>query len=966
MATASCSSFVGTASSITNYARLGLATQNELPDILRELLLIKEPPHLLEVHLNINSFLSRNLRAHEWNIIRSVRTSQYKEFDVPLMYKLIRNLNLVPCPTQGWDNQTPPSLTEITVGDDIERIRRIRNEIVHRGNTNVLGHELADYFSSFKDIAKRLEVTLMLSNRKFVSKMENVETCCIDKDTEQHYIKRLTELEKYETELVMNFAEVRKDIDLLRLQMTDQVSNSQKKIHNVTAEQEEVIPKHIRDQIKKEIEKWKQDDMKYVPTKASWYVFSLLKKENCVTVVGSPGVGKTAVIRHVALKMKEIGYTVIPITIPTDIRDFYQPGRQTVFVVDDMCGNFTANKQLIDNWKQLLGVVDNIVLDNCKIIVSCRSQVYKDNKCCVLAQFRSCECNLISNDLLLSTDERIQIAKAHLGKHGNNISETILLQYDFFPLLCFLYSRQKNTDIDDFFSKPFVVFQKELNSLWNEGKVGQSKICGLVLCVVYNNKLDEKYLTSMDPCVRVIIDDVCEACGINRGTSGIKIKEEVDTLVGTYLKKENNVYITIHDKLFDFLVYFYGTKMLDCLLKHAMHDIINQRFRWNKCRDNEDRDTNELINITTEDKLTLYLNRLILDWSQGKVMDLFSNNYNMKNEQFRDSLLTQLLHRDKAEQTKISLTTERSKWIVIGSLEACCMEGYANLLPWFVNQGVEINQSTCFTTPLGAACIGNQVEMVHELLSLGADTNKPGIGGMTPLHCSCFNKWYAYNDVIKILLTNKAFINKRRYDGSTPLLFAVYQKNIEAVKMLLSHSADVNIGYFDSQEIKYGVNKIDESLYASLSIKEKEKCLLEWFIVNCPSSVVEYVKQESNTVINIIGGATPLHLMCFTNDIDMIKLLLEGNLDINKRKEDGSTPLLVACLFGFIDAATILLEHGANRDIRRNDRTSPLEMAKFRNHTAIIALLENFELENKRKCSDLLHEVIEVKKPLNK
>ncbi|CAG2225759.1 ANK [Mytilus edulis] len=251
MATASCSSFMSTSSTVTNYARLGLATQNELPNILRELLLIKEPPHLLEAHLNNNSYLSRNLRAHEWNIIRTVRTNQYNEFDVPLMYKIIRNLNLVPSPTQGWDNQTPPSSTEITVGDDIERIRRIRNEIVHRGNTNVQDPELANYFSFFKDIARRLEVALMLSNREFVSKMENAETCCIDEDTERHYIKRLRELEKYETELAINFAEVRKDLVCLRSQ----------------------------NQIKKEIDKWKQDDIKYVPTNASKYLLHRDKAE---------------------------------------------------------------------------------------------------------------------------------------------------------------------------------------------------------------------------------------------------------------------------------------------------------------------------------------------------------------------------------------------------------------------------------------------------------------------------------------------------------------------------------------------------------------------------------------------------------------------------------------------------------------------------------------------------------------
>ncbi|CAG2225760.1 unnamed protein product [Mytilus edulis] len=125
------------------------------------------------------------------------------------------------------------------------------------------------------------------------------------------------------------------------------------------------------------------------------------------------------------------------------------------------------------------------------------------------------------------------------------------------------------------------------------------------------------------------------------------------------------------------------------------------------------------------------------------------------------------------------------------------------------------------------------------------------------------------------------------------------------------------------------------------TLENEENDWLQWFTKMCQSSVVDYVNQEPTKIINIIGGATPVHLMCFTNDIDMIRLLLERNSDINIRKEDGSTPLFVACLFGFIDITTILLEHGANRDICRNDGTSPLDIAKQKNHFDIMFLLEN-------------------------
>ncbi|CAG2247707.1 unnamed protein product [Mytilus edulis] len=90
----------------TNYARIGQAAQNELPNILRELLLIKEPPNLLQSHVMQNDDLKRRLRDGDKLKIQQVANNNgYNGFDIPLMYTLIRNLKLVPPPTQGWDKE---------------------------------------------------------------------------------------------------------------------------------------------------------------------------------------------------------------------------------------------------------------------------------------------------------------------------------------------------------------------------------------------------------------------------------------------------------------------------------------------------------------------------------------------------------------------------------------------------------------------------------------------------------------------------------------------------------------------------------------------------------------------------------------------------------------------------------------------------------------------------------------------
>ncbi|VDI42531.1 Hypothetical predicted protein [Mytilus galloprovincialis] len=103
----------------------------------------------------------------------------------------------------------------------------------------------------------------------------------------------------------------------------------------------------------------------FVSTRASDYVMEQLQDNSCLTLTAPSGVGKSFIARHTALLLKKEGYNIIPVYSPTDIRDYYQPGKQTVFIVDDICGNFTANQQQIDNWKQLLPVIKTINADKC-------------------------------------------------------------------------------------------------------------------------------------------------------------------------------------------------------------------------------------------------------------------------------------------------------------------------------------------------------------------------------------------------------------------------------------------------------------------------------------------------------------------------------------------------------------------------------------------------------------------------
>ena len=69
---------------------------------------------------------------------------------------------------------------------------------------------------------------------------------------------------------------------------------------------------------------------------------------------------------------------------------------------------------------------------------------------------------------------------------------------------------------------------------------------------------------------------------------------------------------------------------------------------------------------------------------------------------------------------------------------------------------------------------------------------------------------------------------------------------------------------------------------------------------------------------------TCLHVACWTNEIKVIKLLLDKGANINIRDVDGNTPIISACGYGSIDIAKLLLEHGANINDKNNEGYTPL------------------------------------------
>ncbi|XP_063402205.1 uncharacterized protein LOC134686468 [Mytilus trossulus] len=620
------------------------------------------------------------------------------------------------------------------------------------------------------------------------------------------------------------------------------------------------VPWNIRDQISKTLKAWKLMNFKFVGTKASQYVFECLQKHRCVTITASSGVGKTATLRHVAIQMEDEGYNVLLVTTPCDIVKFNNPNKKNLFVMDDFCGTYSINQTDLNILEPVMESIKDILIRNktTKIIVACRLQVYQDNKFESLSLFRTCVCNLQSKELCLSQTEKQSIAEQYIDIKSSNISMDCV--YDCFPLLCKLYSSISNSNITDFFQYPFSVFELEIDKLHKNGHFG--KYCALALCVMFNNRLEEEWFTDeTDKEIKIRITNTYEACKLNRGTSRLTLLDEMKSLIHTFMIKEQDVYTCIHGKIFDFLTYYFGKNMIQCVIKNADSRVISQRLLLEKRGNIE-----QFITVVPFEYHQMYRERILYDWSKGRVQHVF-NNINLKIQEIRQRFLCYLKALDISSQRQLALTCDVDYKDTV--LLQCCSLGDIPLITWCIHHGVDPNQcNVSGESPLFVSVQEGHTDVVELLLDNKVDINKCENHEISPLFIAC-NKNSI--EIVKLLLAKNANIDKCRDNGESPLFGACRNNNVDVIKLLLDKKADID--KFTDE----GVSPL---------------------LIACQNNHIETLKLLIDNKANILkcadNKASPLYMACQNNHIEIVKLLLDNKAEINRPLDDRASPLFSA------------------------------------------------------------------------
>lgn len=176
-----------------------------------------------------------------------------------------------------------------------------------------------------------------------------------------------------------------------------------------------------------------------------------------------------------------------------------------------------------------------------------------------------------------------------------------------------------------------------------------------------------------------------------------------------------------------------------------------------------------------------------------------------------------------------------------------------------------------------------------------------------------------------LLKENNTNINCQYKNGETPLMTAVYMKNINAVKLLVENNADVNI-----QDNR----KNSPFLYAG---------------ANGYLDIVKliYKKAKVNSVFNIYGG-NALIPASEKGHKEMVKFLLENTaVNVNHINNLSWTALLEVTILGedtdnYAEISELLLKHGADINIKDNTGKTAYDYAKEKNMTKILNVFQKY------------------------
>lgn len=246
-----------------------------------------------------------------------------------------------------------------------------------------------------------------------------------------------------------------------------------------------------------------------------------------------------------------------------------------------------------------------------------------------------------------------------------------------------------------------------------------------------------------------------------------------------------------------------------------------------------------------------------------------------------------------------------------------------------------------------SAKVGN-IEVMEYLIKRGSEINRYGDYSETPLFEACKGNQI---EAVKLLLKHNADVNLKYghvEDGGAPLHMAAKNGNVEIMKLLIAKGAEIDSEAYSKVTPLHYALKGGHFEAAALLIEHGADPLKErdWDSINTVYYASEGGSVEAMKLLLSKGaslnmktqrGVTPIIAAADKGHTAMVEFLISQGVDVNDFDEYNTTALYMAADRGHEDMVRILLAAGA-KSFKLFKYYSPSFIAAQNGHTEILKL----------------------------
>jgi len=231
------------------------------------------------------------------------------------------------------------------------------------------------------------------------------------------------------------------------------------------------------------------------------------------------------------------------------------------------------------------------------------------------------------------------------------------------------------------------------------------------------------------------------------------------------------------------------------------------------------------------------------------------------------------------------------------------------------------------------AVMTDDVELIKLLISKFDTVNTAAKYGNLPIHIACS---YGNYDIVKVLIENGADIFAVTKFNDTPWANALIFKNDKIAELLVQNGAEESIF---TETIKGNFAKVKEMLDENPELIEQRignATVLNYAAFCGHKNILELFLEQGCDVKNI-DTESPLQSAAQLNQVDIIKLLIDEDADVNAKDFMGNTPVFWCTSK---EAAEIFIKNGADLNNKNEDGDTALHfILSHHGHKGILAYL---------------------------